>query len=244
MPPSFLRPLRALVAGSSALAALVLSAPARAQSESAFYPIAQKDPDPIPYGWIGATAGLSPIFVQRTRVGDEPSARDVEGDSTGVGTLEIEYQYPFARLFHGRAFIRYTAWETELSELGGFDAKDLFDFGLAPVITAPSARGRMYAFPYVYFPISLTLSSVSSPPRDEVEENWGTGIGYRIGIGAGLFTKPKGNMGFLANAEWAVQSFEHTVTYHAVDGDAPDQSLEVGYLITWLVLSVGIAYTP
>ena len=208
------------------------------------YPSPQQDPDPIPHGWVGVTAGLSPVLVQRTRVGDAESARNVEGDSTGLGTLGVEYELPIARHFHGRGFIRYTAWETELSELGGFDAKDLFDFGVAPVFTLPSYRGRMYAFPYVYVPISFTLSSVSSPPREEVEENWGVGLGYRVGIGAGLLTKAKGRVGFLVNAEWAVQSFEHSVTYHAVDGDAPDQSLDIGYLITWLSFSVGIAFTP
>jgi len=92
--------------------------------------------------------------------------------------------------------------------------------------------------------VSLTLSGVSAPPRDEVEESWGVGLGYRVGLGAGMLTMPKGRFGFLFNAEWAVQSFGHTITYHAVDGAAPDQTLDIGYLITWFTFSLGIAYTP
>ena len=57
-------------------------------------------------------------------------------------------------------------------------------------------------------------------------------------------TKTQGRVGFLVNAEWAVQSFDHSITYHAVDGDAPDQTLDVGYLITWFTFSVGIAFCP
>ena len=236
--------MRALAAGGPAIAVLVLSAPVRAEDVGSAPWIQQREPDPMPYGWLGATAGISPILVQRTRVADEPSARDVEGDSTGLGTLSIEYEYPFARYFHGRAFIRYSAWETELSELGGYGASDLYDFGVAPVFALPHSRGRMYAYPYVYVPVSLTLSSIGPPEREAVEESWGVGLGYRIGLGAGIFTKPQGKVAFLANAEWAVQSFQHSVTYHAVDGGGPDQSLEIGYLVSWLVLSVGIAYTP
>jgi hypothetical protein len=213
-------------------------------SESTTVPGRKRDDDPIPHGWIGATAGIASVLIQRTRVGDEPSARDAEGDSTGLGTLGLEYQRPVTRYFHGRGFFRYTAWETELSELGGYGAKKLFDFGVAPALAFGSSRGRLHAIPFVYLPASLTLSAVSSPPREEVEENWDVGLGYRVGLGAGLFQKTPGAVGFVVNAEWAVQSFDHSVTYHAVDGDAPDQSLDVGYLITWFTISVGIAFCP
>ena len=239
------RTLRALVVGVSAIVAPCLPGPARAQAtENPAYQSSERNRDPIPHGWLGATAGISSILVQRTAIGDEPSARDVEGDSTGLGTLGLEYELPIVRYFHGRGFVRYTAWETELSELGGYGSKDLFDFGLAPVVTFPSGRGGTHVFPYIYVPVSLTLSTVGSPPRDEVEESWGVGLGYRVGLGAGMFTKTRGPVGFLINAEWAVQSVEHGITYHAVDGGEPDRTLDVGYLITWFTFSVGIAFCP
>jgi hypothetical protein len=245
LPPDPSRTLRALVRGFTALAVLCLPALARAQAtENGASWAPSPQPDPTPHGWIGASAGISPILIQRTRVGDEPSARDVEGDSTGLGTLEIAYEFPIVRLFHGRGFVRYTAWETEFSELGGYGAKDLFDFGIAPALAFSHGRGGQHVIGFAYIPVSFTLSSVSSPPREEVEEDWGVGLGYRIGLGAGLLAKGNGSFGFLGSAEWAVQSFDHTVTYHVVDRSAPDQKVDIGYLITWFTLSVGIAFAP